>query len=146
MAGTKLGGMLGCMIVAGGFLLWHYGRNATMPTLAEEVGFAPSPQATRVSFKPGSWGCTAVEFKLQVLDGKRYYAKPVVMKIVGGLPEFCREIGGGHDYALGPPPTADADSPCPDHSCVAFVARTEVDGQTGEWTLYSPNSFVAASR
>ena len=37
MSGTRLGGMLGCMIVAGGFLLWHCGRNAGMPALAEEA-------------------------------------------------------------------------------------------------------------
>ncbi|MBD8898147.1 hypothetical protein [Rhodanobacter sp. DHG33] len=147
MAATKLGGMLGCMVVAGGFLLWHYGRNATMPTLAEETGRAPSPQATRVDFRPGAWGCTAEEFRLQVLDGKRYYASPVAVKIVGGPPEFCREIDSSHDYALQAPAAADTDSsgPCPDRSCVAFVARVAIDDRAGDWTLYAPNSFIASA-
>lgn len=147
MSASRLGGMLGTMIVVGGFLLWHYGRNATMPTLAEETRLAPPATATIVSFKPGAWACTSEEFKLQVSDHHSYYASPVVIKIAGGPPEFCREINTGHDYALPAPPAAGAnsDSPCPDHSCVAFVARVAVDGSTDDWTLYAPNSFIAAS-
>lgn len=147
MSGTRLGGMLGSMIVVGGFLLWHYGRNASMPTLAEEARLAPPASATAVSFKTGAWGCTREEFKLQVSGRSSYYAHPMVMRIIGGPPEFCREINLSHDYALQAPATAntDADDPCPDRSCVAFVARVAVNGSTDDWTLYAPNSFIAAS-
>jgi hypothetical protein len=147
MSGTRLGGMLGCMIVVGAFLVWHYGRNATMPTLAEEARLAPPTTATAVSFKPGAWACTGEEFKLQVSGRHSYYANPVVTKIVGGPPEFCREIDSSRAYAL-PPPAAtgtDADDPCPNRSCVAFVARVTVDGREYDWTLYAPNSFIAAA-
>lgn len=147
MSGTKLGTMLGSLIVVGGFLLWHYGRNAGMPTLAEEARLALPPAATAVNFKPGAWACTSEEFKLQVSGRHSYYASPVVTKTVGGPPEFCREIDSSHAYALQAPAAAgtDADSPCPDHSCVAFVARVAVDGRDYDWTLYAPNSFIAAA-
>ncbi|WP_426663444.1 hypothetical protein [Rhodanobacter aciditrophus] len=145
---TRLGGLLGCMVVIGGFLLWHYGRNATMPTLAEEARLAPPATATAVRFKPGAWACTGEEFKLQVSDRGSYYATPVVTRIVGGPPEFCRAVDTSRDYAL-PAQTAHgmgADTPCADRSCVAFVARVAVDGRDCDWTLYAPNSFIAATR
>jgi len=104
----------------------------------------PVPEAF---FKPGAWACTGEEFKLQVSGCHSYYANPVVTKIVGGPPEFCREIDSSRAYAL-PPPAAtgtDADDPCPNRSCVAFVARVTVDGREYDWTLYAPNSFIAAA-
>lgn len=137
------------LVVLGGFMLWRYGGNAAMPALAEEARLAPSPQASSVRFKPGAWACTGEEFKLQVLDHKSYYAKPVVIRIVGnGPPEFCREINTAHDYALAAPSATGtpAASPCPDHSCVAFDARVMVDGREGDFVLYAPNSFIESSR
>lgn len=135
------------LVVFGGILLWHFGRNGLMPTLAQEALLAPPAQATSVSFKSGAWACTSEEFKLQVLD-HRYYANPVVIKIIGGAPEFCREINARHDYALlahAPGNMAYA-SPCPDHSCVAFNAHVAVNGEEADWVLYAPNSFIASSR
>ncbi|NUR22087.1 hypothetical protein [Frateuria sp.] len=137
------------LMIFGGLMLWRYGGNATMPDLAEEARLAPPPRATSVSFRPGAWACTHEEFKLQVLDHRSYYAKPVVIRITGnGPPEFCREINSTHDYALlgASPAGADAASPCPDHSCVAFNARLVLDGREDEWILYAPNSFIASSR
>lgn len=137
------------LVLFGGFMLWRYGGNATMPALAEEAQLAPPAQATAVRFKPGAWGCTGEEFRLQVLHGERYYARPVVIRIVGnGPPEFCRAIDAAHDYTLVAPSTAglSATSPCPDHSCVAFDARVVVDGREVGFVLYAPNSFVASSR
>jgi hypothetical protein len=137
------------LVMLGGFMLWRYGGNAAMPALAEEARLAPSPQASSVRFKPGAWACTYEEFKLQVLDHKSYYAKPVVIRIIGDGPaEFCREINTAHDYVLVAPAATDtsAATPCPDHSCVAFDARVAVDGREGEFVLYAPNSFIASSR
>jgi hypothetical protein len=131
------------LVLFGGLMLWRYGGNAAMPALAEEARLAPPSQASTVDFRPGAWGCTFEEFKLQVLDRKRYYAKPVVIRIIGnGPPEFCREINTAHGYVLAAPSSA---SPCPDHSCVAFDARVVVDGREGDVVLYAPNSFIASS-
>lgn len=135
------------LVVAGIFLLWRFGGNATMPTLEKEAQLAPPSTATSVAFKSGAWACTAEEFKLQVLDNK-YDAKPVVIKITGNGPaEFCRKIDAGHEYALVASTSTDAaaESPCPDRSCVAFNARISVDGREDDWLLYAPNSFIASS-
>jgi hypothetical protein len=136
------------LLVVGAFLLWRFGSNATMPTLEKEAQLAPSAEVTSLRFKPGSWACTSEEFKLQVLN-RRYYAKPMVIRIEGnGPPEFCREINTSHDYTLLASTSADANSasPCPDHSCVAFSARVSVGGREDDWVLYAPNSFIASSR
>lgn len=136
------------LVVFGGFLLWHYGGNAAMPALADEVRMAPPADASRVTFKSGTWACTFEEFRHQVLGQKSYYAKPVVIRIVGGPPEFCREITTSHDYALlAPAPDGvTTQTPCPDHSCVGFHARVVLDGREEDWVLYAPNSFIASSR
>ncbi|NKZ39190.1 hypothetical protein HF690_09535 [Oleiagrimonas citrea] len=131
------------LVVLGAFLLWHFGRNATMPSLAEEAQMAPPAQATSVTFKKDSWACTAEEFKHQVLQDKSYYASPVVIKIVGGAPQFCREINTSHGYTL--VKSDAAPGPCPDHSCVAFRAEVRFKGRTYPWVLYAPNSFIASS-
>ncbi|HEX7731607.1 MAG TPA: hypothetical protein VF415_03095 [Rhodanobacter sp.] len=101
-----------------------------------------------MSFKPGAWACTGEEFRLQVSGRRSCYASPVVTKIAGGAPEFCRALDSGHAYALQPPAAAgtDAGGPRPDRSCVAFVAHVAVDGREYDWTLYAPNSFIAAAR
>lgn len=137
------------LVIFGGLMLWRYGGTAAMPALAEEAQRAPPAQAATVGFRPGAWACTAEEFKLQVLDGKRYYAKPVVIRIVGNVPpQFCRQINTAHDYTLVTPnpisPDGPAASPCPDHSCVAFDARVLVDEHVEDVTLYAPNSFIAS--
>ena len=134
------------LVVLGGILLWHFGRNGVMPTLEKEALLAPPAQATSVSFKSGAWGCTSEEFKRQVMNHK-YYASPVVIRIIGGAPEFCREINTEHDYALLPPGSGQMAyaGPCPDHSCVAFNAHVAVNGEEADWVLYAPNSFIASS-
>ncbi|RUL71435.1 hypothetical protein [Dyella choica] len=136
------------LVIFGGLLFWRYGANATMPTLEKEAALAPPAGASSVTFKRGTWACTAEEFKRQLLDGK-YYAHPVVIKFVGnGPPEFCREINISHDYALLTPASTDTQStsPCPDHSCTAFNARVSVAGHEDDWVLYAPNSFISSTR
>ena len=132
------------LVLLGAFLLWHFGRNATMPSLALETAMAPPASATSVTFKSGSWACTAEEFKLQVHQHQRYYASPVVIRMaVNGPPQFCREINANHGYAL--ISGAAGTVPCPDHSCVAFRADVQLKGRTYPWVLYAPNSFIASA-
>ncbi|MBD8880325.1 hypothetical protein IHE49_07515 [Rhodanobacter sp. 7MK24] len=89
----------------------------------------------------------AEELKGQVFDGKHDCAKPMVMKIVAGLPALCRGIDSNHAYAMDVQATAgtDSDSPYPDPGCVAFVTRVAIDGHTDDRTLYAPNSSIASS-